>query len=226
MTDRVLAVEQLSMRVGRERIVEGWIEGPCALAADLRGLNALMMDFYDDPAFVNDLMAFVTDVAIAFARAQRAAGVDLMGVGDAASSLVGAAVFTKQILPHHVRLVEALHAMGLKARSHICGNTTRICAARAGIGYDIIDVDSQVPLAVARQKMGPAAVILGNIPTVDVMEWGTPDLEKATAAECYRLCGAPHIISAGCEVPRGTPIANMEALRDFALSLAAASSPG
>ena len=79
--------------------------------------------------------------------------------------------------------------MGLRTRSHICGNTTRICAARASIGYDILDIDSQVPMEVARSKMGPNAVILGNIPTVEVMEQGTPDLVRATAAECYRLCG-------------------------------------
>ena len=228
MLDRVKAADLLKEKVGADLIVEGWVEGPCALAVNLRGASALMTDFYDDPAFVSDLMAFATEVAIAFARAQRDAGVDLMGVGDAASSLVSASVFSKTILPHHVRLVEALSAMGLRTRSHICGNTTRICAARAGIGYDILDIDSQVPMEVARSKMGPDAVILGNIPTVEVMQQGTPDLVRSTAAQCYRLCGPRHIISAGCEVPRGTPVENMRALRDYAFSLgpiAASQSP-
>jgi len=222
MLDRVKAAALFKDRVGRETIVEGWIEGPCALAVDLRGANALMEDFYEDPAFAGDLMAFATEVAIAFARAQRDAGVDLMGVGDAASSLVSAPMFSRMILPHHVRLVAALKAMGLKTRSHICGNTTRICAARATIGYDILDIDSQVPMEVAREKMGPEAVILGNIPTVAVMEKGSPDQVRAVAAECYRRCGPKHIVSAGCEVPRATPAANMLALRDFALSLGGA----
>ena len=219
MLDRVKAAALFKEKVGTDLVVEGWVEGPCALAVDLRGAYALMTDFYDDPAFVDDLMTFATDVAIAFARAQRDAGVDLMGVGDAASSLVGASVFNRMILPHHVRLVEALSAIGLRTRSHICGNTTRFCAARASIGYDILDIDSQVPMEVARSKMGPNAVILGNIPTVAVMEQGAPDAVRAAAAECYRLCGPRHIISAGCEVPRGTPVENMNALREYACSL-------
>ena len=219
MLDRIKAAALFREKAGADLIVEGWVEGPCATAVNLRGASALMTDFYDDPAFVSDLMAFAVEVAIAFARAQREAGVDLMGVGDAASSLVSAPVFSKMILPHHVRLVEALRAMGLKTRSHICGNTTRICAARASIGYDIIDIDSQVPMEVARSRMGPDAVILGNIPTVEVMLQGAPDLVRSVAAECYRMCGPRHIISAGCEVPRGTPVENMDALREYALSL-------
>jgi uroporphyrinogen-III decarboxylase len=123
------------------------------------------------------------------------------------------------IVPHHLKLVEALRSFGLKTRSHICGNTTRICEARARLGYDIIDIDSQVSLDLARAKMGPDAIILGNIPTVAVMERGTPEQVRGAAAECHRACGQKHIISAGCEVPRTTPIENMEALRDYAHSL-------
>ena len=220
MLDRIQAAALFKERAGKEKIVEGWIEGPCAHAANLRGINTLMLDFYDDPPFVNDLLAFVTEVGIAFARAQREAGVDLMGVGDAHASLVGRPIFEKIIAPHHLKLVQALHSMGLKTRSHICGNTARICEARAALGYDIIDIDSPVSLELARQKMGPDTIILGNIPTVTVMERGTPEDVRAAAAECHRICGEKHIISAGCEVPRTTPIENMDALRDYAHSLA------
>ncbi len=225
MQDRVKAAAFFKQKICSEKIVEGWVEGPCALAADLRGINALMLDFYDDPAFIRDLLAFATEVAIVFARAQRDAGVDLMGVGDAASSLIGGATFEEFVLPHHLKLVKQLRSLGLKSRSHICGNTAKICEARASIGYDILDVDSQVPLALARQKMGPKAIILGNIPTVAVMERGTPEDVRRTAAECQRICGRNYIISAGCEVPRATPMENMDALRDYALSLNDSASP-
>jgi uroporphyrinogen-III decarboxylase len=178
-----------------------------------------MLDFYDDPPFVDELLTFVTEVAIAFARAQRDAGADLMGVGDAAASLVGRPIFEKILVPYHVKLVAALRAMGLKTRSHICGNTSKICEARAALGYDINDIDSPVSLQMAREKMGPKAILLGNISTVAVMERGNAEQVRTAAAECYRACGPNHIISAGCEVPRSTPIENMDALRDYAHSL-------
>lgn len=222
MLDRIRAVALFKEKIGNERIVEGWIEGPCALAANLRGINTLMIDFYDDPTFVNELLEFVTEVGIAFARAQGEAGAELIGVGDAAASLVGRPIFEKTIAPFHRKLVDALRSMGVKTRSHICGNTAKICEARAALGYDIYDIDSPVSLELAREKMGPKAIILGNIPTVAVMERGTAEQVRAAAAECHRFCGENHMISAGCEVPRSTPIENMDALTDYAHSLNAA----
>jgi hypothetical protein len=56
--------------VGREKIVEGWVEGPIAEGADLRGINTLMTDFFDDPAFVRDLFDFVVELELRFAREQ------------------------------------------------------------------------------------------------------------------------------------------------------------
>jgi MtaA/CmuA family methyltransferase len=216
MHDRVKAAALLKEKAGADLIVEGWIEGPCGLAANLRGINTLMLDFYDDPAFVEDLLAFATDVGIAFARAQREAGVDLMGVGDPASSLIGRRFFENVVAPWHTKLVAAMRAMGLKTRSHICGNTAKICEARARLGYDIVDIDSQVAPALAREKMGPETIILGNVPTVAVMEKGTVEDVRRAAEACHRALGTRFILGAGCEVPRTTPIANMEALCDYA----------
>lgn len=215
MLDRVQAAGLFKERIGSEKVIEGWIEGPCAMAANLRGINTLMLDFYDDPKFVHDLLAFVTEVAIAFARAQRDAGVDLMGVGDAPASLIGRVLFEEVIAPWHMKLVGELKVLGLKTRSHICGNTAKILKARAGLGYDIIDIDSQVSPELARREMGPDAIILGNIPTVAVMEKGTPEDVRRAASACHRACGERYILSAGCEVPRTTPHENMYALRDY-----------
>ncbi|MBU6401208.1 MAG: uroporphyrinogen decarboxylase, partial [Verrucomicrobia bacterium] len=37
MYDRVEAAALFKQRIGEEKLIEGWIEGPCAEAADLRG---------------------------------------------------------------------------------------------------------------------------------------------------------------------------------------------
>lgn len=62
MYDRVQAAALFRQRVGGQYLIEGWIEGPCAEAADLRGINRLMLDFYDDPQFVRDLFEFVLEI--------------------------------------------------------------------------------------------------------------------------------------------------------------------
>jgi len=128
MHDRVKAVALFRERVGGELLIEGWVEGPCAQAADLRGINTLMLDFHDDPGFVEALMDFVVELELRFARAQVEAGADIIGVGDAAASLVGPKVYNDLIQPLEVKLVEGIHEMGARVRLHICGNTKRILA--------------------------------------------------------------------------------------------------
>ena len=68
MHNGVRAVALFKEKLRGEKLIEGWIEGPIAEAADLRGINTLMLDFYDDPAFVRDLFEFVVEMELRFAR--------------------------------------------------------------------------------------------------------------------------------------------------------------
>jgi len=70
MSDRLAGVRDLREQVGGEVPVMGWVEGALAEAADLRGDSALLMDLYDRPDYVHDLLEVCVEVAIAFARAR------------------------------------------------------------------------------------------------------------------------------------------------------------
>lgn len=218
MHDRVKAAELFKQRIGGRKLIEGWIEGPCAEAADLRGINTLMTDFFDDPAFVRDLFDFVLEMELRFAEAQIAAGIEIMGVGDAAASLVGPQIYEEFVLPCEKKMVDTLHEMGAKVRLHICGNISRILSGVGSLGCDIVDVDWMVPLSQARQEMGPQQVLNGNIDPVAVLRGGTPESIAAAIAQCHRQAGPRYVVAAGCEVPRDTPEENLLALRDYARS--------
>ncbi|MCL5744739.1 MAG: uroporphyrinogen decarboxylase family protein [Acidobacteria bacterium] len=212
MHDRVKAAALLKEKAGGHCVVEGWVEGPCAEAADLRGINTLMLDFFDDPAFVRDLFEFVVEMELRFARAQVEAGADIIGVGDAAASLVGPAVYREFVLPYEKKLVDGLHAMGTRVRLHICGKTRRLFAGMGGLGCEIVDLDWMAPMDEARGAMGAEQVLLGNIDPVAVLCNGTPEEVAAAIRECRAQAGPRYIIGAGCEVVRDTPHANMRAM--------------
>jgi MtaA/CmuA family methyltransferase len=216
MTNRVNGVALFRGRVAGEKLIEGWIEGPCAEAADLRGINTLMTDFYDDPAFVRDLFEFVVEMELRFARAQVEAGIDLMGIGDAAASLVGPAIYEEFVWPYEKKMVDGLHAMGTRVRLHICGNTRRILAGMGRLGCEIVDLDFMVPLAEGREKMAPDQVLLGNLDPVRAVRDGTPESIAAGLATCHRQAAPRYIVGAGCEVPRGTPPANLHVFAEYA----------
>jgi len=213
MNDRVEAVKLFAQKVKGELFIEGWVEGPCAEAADLRGISVLMTDFMDDPEFVRELFAFNVRMATAFAEAQIAAGCDIIGVGDAAASLVGPKIYREFVWPYEKQLIDNIHGLGGRVRLHICGNISKSLKEVGQLGCDMVDLDSMVSIEKARLEMGPDQVIAGNLDPVKCLRNGTPQEVADAVAACRRAAGGNFIIGAGCEVPRDTPAENLLAMR-------------
>ncbi len=216
--DRVKAIALFKEKLNGEKLIEGWVEGPCAQGADLRGINTLMLDFYDDPVFIRDLFEFVIDMELESARAQIEAGADLIGIGDAAASLVGPNLYDEFVWPYEKKLVDGLREMGTLIRLHICGKTHPLYEGIGKLGCDIVDLDWMNPMADARQIMGPDQVLLGNLDPVTVIRNGTPDDVLGGVTQCHRDSGVRYIVGAGCEIPRDAPDENVRVLTEYARS--------
>ena len=113
-----------------------------------------MLDFFDDPAFVRDLFEFTIAMELRFARAQIEAGADLIGVGDAAASLIGPKLYFEFVQPYEEKLVRAIQDAGAPVRLHICGKTRKLYQGMAATGAKMIDLDSMAPLDEARAADG------------------------------------------------------------------------
>jgi MtaA/CmuA family methyltransferase len=218
MQDRVEGVALFKEKIGSDKIIEGWIEGPCAEGADLRGINTIMMDFYDDPDFIRDLFEFVIEMELNFAKFQIEAGVDVMGMGDAAASLVGPKVYEEFVWPYEKKLIDGVHKLGAAVRLHICGNTRDILQGIGRLGCEIVDLDYLVPVSEARAKTGQSQIICGNIDPVSVLQDSTPEQIHQAIEQCHKEAGSNFIVGAGCEVTRNTPGENLRVLTDYAQS--------
>ncbi|MFZ0302151.1 MAG: uroporphyrinogen decarboxylase family protein [Terracidiphilus sp.] len=216
MLDRIRGVETLHAGVGKELFVEGWVEGPCAEAADLRGISRLMTDFSDDPAFVHDLFDLTLETAIRFAVEQIRAGADIIGIGDAAASLVGPRIYNEFVWPREKRLVDSIHANGGRVRLHICGNTRRILDGIGKLGCDMVDIDYPVAMEQARSQTGQQQTLAGNLDPVRDIRNGTPESITHALEALQPKSGAQWIVAAGCEIVRDTPHENLRALVTFA----------
>jgi MtaA/CmuA family methyltransferase len=216
MHNGIKALALYKEKLRGDKLIEGWIEGPCAEAADLRGINTLMLDFFDDPQFVRDLFDFVLEMELRFAKAQLDAGANLIGIGDAAASLVGPDIYGEFVWPYEKKMVDGIRALGGRTRLHICGNTRRILTPMGRLACEIVDLDSPVPLTEAREQMGAGQVLLGNINPVTVMRNGKPESVRQAIAACHRQAGPRFIVGAGCEIPRDTPPENLRELAAYA----------
>ena len=99
---------------------------------------------------------------------------------------------------------------GAIRRLHICGNTSRILADMAQSGAAIIDIDWMVDMRRAAETFGEIAVC-GNFDPVAVMLNGTPAQVQEAVRANMAAGGARSFSMAGCEIPDGTPHANLRA---------------
>ncbi len=210
MSDRLAAIRLFRERAGGQVPIMGWVEGALAEAADLRGVAQLMADLYDRPQWVKELLEFCTEEEITFARAQVAAGADIIGLGDAVCSQISPKMYREFGLPYEQRIFAAIREMGAVGRLHICGNTTRIVADMGRSGAAIVDLDWMVDWGRAVQTLGEMGVAAcGNFDPVRVMLQGTPEEVRQAVLHCVATGDARSFIMAGCEIPDGTPVANL-----------------
>lgn len=212
MLDRIKAIRAFKDQFKDECSILGWIEGPAAEAADLRGLAKFFVDLMEDKPFIEELMDLCVEVGIEFARTQVDAGADTIGIGDAAASQVSPRVYRKFILPREKRLIQAIKEMGVLVRLHICGNITHLLPGIAELDIDLLDVDHMVDMIAVRKAVGDQVVITGNIDPVSGVLQGTPDSIRKVLFDIYKAVGNPYMVNAGCEIPSGTPAENLKAL--------------
>lgn len=208
---RIESVRRMADEIGRTHSVLGWAEGPFAEYADLRGVEAAMLDLIDRPGFFVEAGQVIIENEITFAVAQAKAGADMIGIGDAAASLISPNAYKELVLPLERKLFSAIHEAGAAVKLHICGNIKNHVAFMAQSGADIIDVDWMVPLQDARKAVGEDTVLCGNFDPAGVLLQETPQTVAEAARKCLALGGKRFILMPGCEVPPGTPPENLKA---------------
>ncbi len=211
-----IAVEE----VGEKAFIVSTVMGPLNCAGQIRGVENLMLDFYDRPGFVEELLDFAVEVGSAHGRAQVEAGAHgiLIGEALASPSMISPAFFKKFIRDRERRLIQALRESGAKNTIlHICGDIRRILADCALTGTNLIDVDWMVDIAAliqneevrnaritARGNLNPAGVLLSKNPE-DVIR------ESRRLIEANKISGR-FILSAGCNMSPASVPENLRAM--------------
>lgn len=214
MHEQIKALRMLLEELGDDGIVYAWVEAPFQASAMIRNINYFMLDIYENPDLVHELMRFSLEMELAFGLAQVEAGARYVGVGDAVASLTSPRHYEEFNFPYIKELVTGLQKAGARVKYHACGNTKALLPLFAELGPDIINLDSLIDLAEAKAMLGDKICIKGNIDPAGVLLQGTPETVAAAAENCIREVGAGggFILSPGCEVPRDTPYENLDAL--------------
>ena len=217
MFDRIKAIEIMRREAGPDVSICGWVEGPLALAAELRGINRMMTDFTDDPEFCRDLLHYCADVAMMYADAQIAYGADTIGMSDAAAGLLGPVLYKDFIVAEQMRVFKYIKEKhpAVMTRQHMCGRITKLAEDFATLPVDIYEIDFPSDLAKIKAVLGDR-VISGNISTISDVFEGTAERVYEAVGRCHAICGKYFIVNCGCEVPPRSPVENVRAMVRYA----------
>jgi uroporphyrinogen decarboxylase len=148
------------------------------------------------------LLSRLAVIAGEFLRVQIEAGAAAVQVFDSWAGSLSLADYNAFVLPHSRAVLEPL--AGAVPRIHFGVGTGELLAAMRAAGADVVGVDWRVPLDEAARRMGPGAVVQGNLdPALLRADW--PVIERAVrriVAEGRAAAG--HIFNLGHGVPPDT----------------------
>jgi len=210
--NRVKAVKQLTEKVGGNQCIVGWIEAPFAEICCLFDLvNVLMICRYDDwDKKIKSLIKRILPVQKEFAKLQIEAGADIIGAGDSAISQIGPNRYEKCCLDATKELFHYIQSE-VPVLYHICGDNSVIdkegrdmLKLVSNTKAAILDLDYQVDLKIAKQKIGSSNCIRGNTNTqiLGSSSYSVKDVMNEVEKTVNNgKPGGNYMYAAGCEWP-------------------------
>src|SRR5262245_55136575 len=116
--------------------------GPWTIAMLLRNPETMLLDTFEDPKFIHDLMRVTTDFCKLWGDAIAKTGIGLSFSEPTASiSLISPDNYREFVAPYHKELVDYFKAKKVGTTVHICGTTHQIHEDLVDVGFVAITID-------------------------------------------------------------------------------------
>ncbi len=165
--------------------------------------KALMLG---DPELWHALLDRLVDMALVSLRSQVANGASAIQLFDSWAGALSPQIYERYVLPFSRRIFEGLADLDVP-RIHFGVGTGEILPLMASAGADVIGVDWRVPLDEARRRLGPNAVLQGNLDPAVCL--GPAEVVQAEVADVLRRNGGHpgHVFNLGHGVlPETDPV--------------------
>lgn len=146
----------------------------------LTGMENLMIQMFDNPAFVHAIARMVTDYNLEMLDMLIAAGLDVLIVEDDIADknfpLIAPDQFGTFVEPYNRELVEKAHAAGLKVMRHSDGNLWPLLDTMLETGYDglnPLEPQAGMDLKKVKDYCGERLCLIGNIDCIELLPNGT-----------------------------------------------------
>jgi MtaA/CmuA family methyltransferase len=197
--------------------------GPWTIAMLMRNPETMLLDTFEDPQFIHDLMRVTTDFCKVWGEAIAKTGIGLSFSEPTASiSLISPDNYREFVAPYHKELVDHFKAKKIGVTTHICGTTYPIFEDLIQCGFTTVsfDLDQQADpdlyvdqLERFMQIAHGRAVAIGNVDATK-FEKTSKEAMYADVKRCIDTAArhSAFILSTSCEIP---PRSDPEVVRWF-----------
>jgi len=185
----------------------------------LRGLEALYMDFIENPDFVHELLGSIADYNIAQVKRALQFDIDAVYFGDDWGQqhglLMGYDLWKEFIHPQIKRMYAAVRQAGKTVFIHSCGDVDELFDDLIDIGLGVFNPfqPEVMDVAALMQRYHGRLAFWGGISTQRTMPYGTPDDVRCEVRKMYELGRrGGYILSPSHAVEGDVPLENLLAL--------------
>ena len=202
----VAKVNRIAADFGEQGLVRGHIccfdvfgqPGCWQDACCLVGTERIIMEVYDDPAWVHQLLKVLQKRKKGFIRSLKGANYDLLelGGGDASTTVISPKIFREFVAPYDAELISLAHDAGQRIVYHTCGGMMPILEDIADMNPDAMEtftppeMGADVDLAEAKRRIGDRVCMIGGFNQVHYFQGCTPDDTRAAVRRCFEQAGA------------------------------------
>ena len=202
----VVEVNCVADSFGQRGLVRGYIccfdvfgqPGTWQDAACLVGVERLIVETYDDPAWVHELLGILFRRKKIFVESLAGARYDILelGGGSASSTVISPRLFEEFVAPYDSQLIALAHRVGQRIAYHTCGGMMPILEKIAAMQPNAMEtftppgLGGDADLAEARHRIPANICMIGGFDQSHFFKGCMPDQTRAEVRRCFHDAGA------------------------------------
>ena len=215
------AIRILKIEFGSRVSVFAGMVGPLTLIGSLYDAAKVMRWAIKDPERMRGNLDKAAGFLAEYANRLLEAGADVISMLDptASGDLLSQKHFERDIIPVYQKMRKQIKGPIVL---HICGRTTNFLDSLPESGFEAFSFEGpKVSVKTAREKIRDRMILVGNVPTYDVLLFGTP--ERVREESLKALEEGIDILAPACGIPIQTPVENLrtmvEAVEEFRMRI-------
>lgn len=166
-------------------------------AVELVGTERLILETYDDPVWVHELIRVLQARKKTFIRSLDGARYDVLelGGGAASSTVISPRLFDEFVAPYDAELIDLAHEVGQRIVYHTCGGMMPLLERIAGMNPDAMEtftpptMGGDVRLAEAKQRIGDRVCFIGGFDQGHCFKDCEAGQTRAEVRRCFEEAG-------------------------------------